>query len=592
MGLKIRLKYRFGECLGTLLLAVCVGGVGSAQPRTTAPDRPAYLTPFERDTLSTTTYAEAVDYYLVLAKAYPSRCRLVEIGESDTHYPLLAFVISDGDISAHGTASGQSLLINNGIHAGEPCGVDASMMLARELLVGSLGDVALGDNAIVIIPAFNIGGMLNRGGMTRANQNGPKSYGFRGNAQNLDLNRDFVKRDSRNTQTLTRYLRDLDPDVFIDTHTTNGADYQYVMTVIATQYEKLGPVLGPFLRKQMEPALYQAVSAKGHLVVPYVNADGPPQEDVIEIFVESPRYSTGFTSLQHTIGFVSEAHMLKPFAARVRATQAFLESTIEFWLAHLTEIRQLRTENAAEMFAADSVVLQWRVDTTRADTLDFAGYRAIRERSVVTGGERLRYDQQQPIEARVPFRSYAVQTVSVAKPRYYYVPKAYADLVLRDLADSASVLRGDTTLSAVAYHIEDYKTAARPYEGHYLHYGVEVSRRPTQVQAHAGDLLIEVTPANLQVLAATLEPEAPDSYFAWGMFDSWLQAKEHFSGYVFEETAAQMLQQQPRLRTEFEAKRKGDDAFRQNAGAQLQWLYERSENYESGYGRLPVMRVE
>ncbi len=570
----------------------CSISAGSAQPRTTLPDRPAYLTPFERDTLSTTTYPEAIAYYEVLAKAYPERCRLVDIGESDTHYPLLAFVISDGGVSASGTTAGQSLLINNGIHAGEPCGVDASMMLARELLVGTLAEVALGDNAIVIVPAFNIGGMLNRGAMTRANQNGPKSYGFRGNAQNLDLNRDFVKRDSRNTQTLTRYLRELDPDVFIDTHTTNGADYPYVMTVIATQYEKLGPVLGPFLRKRMEPALYKAVEARGHPIVPYVNADGPPQEGGIDIFVESPRYSTGFTSLGHTIGFVSEAHMLKPFAARVRSTQAFLESAIEFWLANLAEVKQLRAENAAELFAADSVVLRWSVDATRADTLDFRGYRALRERSVVTGGERLRYDQQQPISARVPFRSYATPAVSIERPRYYYVPKAYAGLVLRDLPDSNSVLRGDTTLSAVAYHVEDYQTTARPYEGHYLHHGVRVSRKPTVVNARPGDLLVEVTADNLQVLAATLEPEAPDSYFAWGLFDSWLQGKEHFSAYVFEETAAGMLRSQPRLRAEFEAMREGDAAFRQNAEAQLRWLYERSEHYESGVGRLPVMRVE
>lgn len=140
--------------------------------------------------------------------------------------------------------------------------------------------------------------------------------------------------------------------------------------------------------------------------------------------------------------------------------------------------------------------------------------------------------------------------------------------------------------------IDDFKTAQRPYEGHYLHTGVRASPRATQVQAREGDLLIEVTPRNLQFLAATLEPTAPDSYFAWGFFDSWLQSKEHFSAYVFEDTAAGMLRAQPRLRAEFEAKRSSDDAFRQNPQAQLQWLYERSDNYEGGFGQLPVMRVE
>lgn len=83
------------------------------------------------------------------------------------------------------------LLINNGIHPGEPEGIDASMMLARDLLENkSLPK----DVVICIIPVYNIDGMLNRG-LSRVNQNGPEAYGFRGNYQNLDLNRDFIKLD-------------------------------------------------------------------------------------------------------------------------------------------------------------------------------------------------------------------------------------------------------------------------------------------------------------------------------------------------------------------------------------------------------------
>ncbi len=575
-----------------LSLIACGALPATAQPRLTDPDRIPLLTPFERDTLASATFEQVVAFYDTLARGRRDRIRVERGFKSDAGPYVDLVIISDFD-SPLIDSKRPTFFINNGIHAGEPCGVDASMMLARELVIGSLAELDLSNAQIVIVPAYNVGGMLNRGGKTRANQDGPRAYGFRGNAQNLDLNRDFVKQDSRNAQGLTFQLQRFRPDVFVDTHTTNGADYAYPMTVIATQYDKIGPVLGPFLRKQMEPALYAAMEARGYPAVPYVNADGPPQERGIDIFVESPRYSTGYAALLHTLAFVTEAHMLKSFPTRVRATQAFLEAAIDYWLDHQTEIATLRKQNAEAMFAQDSVALRWTVDTTRADTIDFRGYAAVREPSVVTGAERLRYDPTRPINVRIPFRSYATPAAQVKAPKYYLVPSAYERLLPTfDAYGTAYPLDKAQVVNAVAYRIDDYQTVARPYEGHYLHYGVEASRVPMQVTARPGDYLIEVTAANLQLLAALFEPEAVDSYFAWGMFDSWLQQKEHYSDYVFEETAAEMLRASPRLRAEFEAKRGAEEAFRQNARAQLDWLYERSENRETGYGLLPVMRVE
>ena len=552
----------------------------------------AQATPFERDTLSSATYAEAVAFYRELADAYPERVRIEPGFDSDAGLGVELVVVSDYGDAPLIDERRPTFFVNNGIHAGEPCGVDASMMLARELAGGRLRGLDLSAAQIVIVPAYNVGGMLKRGGGTRANQDGPRAYGFRGNAQNLDLNRDFVKQDSRNARGLTFQLQRFSPDVFVDTHTTNGADYQYPMTVIATQYDKLGPVLGPFLRKRMEPALYAAMAARGYPAVPYVNASGPPQETGVDIFVDHPRYSTGYAALLHTIGFVTEAHMLKPFATRVRATQAFLEEAIGFWLDNRAAIGRLREENAVATAEQDSVALRWAVDATRADTIDFLGYAAVREPSAVTGAERLRYDRSRPITARIPFRSYARPAAQVTPPRYYYVPAAYEQLLPTWLAYGLYPLSADTTLAATAYRIDDYRTVSEPYEGHYLHYGVRATPIPTAVAARAGDYLVRVTPANLQLLAALFEPAAVDSYFAWNAFDSWLQRKEHFSAYVFEETAAEMLAGDEALREAFAAKRDAEEGFRQNPRAQLQWLYERSPHAEDGYGTLPVMRVE
>ena len=551
----------------------------------------AHPTPFERDTLASATYAEAVAFYSGLAAAYPGRCRLDTLGVSDAGVPLYAFSV--GLPPDRGTPV---FFVNNGIHAGEPAGVDASMLVARWLATdpAALGGW-LDSAAVVIVPAYNVGGMLDRGGGTRANQVGPREYGFRGNAHNLDLNRDFAKQDSRNARALTRLLRRLQPDFFVDTHTTNGADYAYALTVIATQPDKLGPVLGPYLRDTVLPALYAGVEAAGYPVSPYVYSPAVPQETGILPFVDSPRYSSGYVALLHGLGFITEAHMLKPFATRVRATEAFLRTALGFWAEHRDDIARRRTANREALFAADGTDLAWAVDSARADTLTFRGYAVVREASAVTGAERLRYDRDRPTTTPTPYYSRARSVYGRPTPRAYVIPRGWAADLLPLLevggVQPARALPADTLIEVEAGRIADYTTVDAPYEGHYLHSGVSVdwSREPYRVEA--GDYLLELTPANHRLATAMLEPAAPDSYFAWNTFDAYLQRKEHYSDYVFEDTAAQLLADDPQLRAAFSRKRDRDEGFRQNPRAQLDWLYERSGRAEEAYLRYPILRI-
>lgn len=591
------------------LLARCCALLLAAAAMTPGRAQPFALTPFERDSLASATYDEAVAHYAALAEAYPERCTLSDWGETDAGPRLRPFVI--GSLAARRamlTGHPPTLFVNNGIHAGEPCGVDAAMLLARRLVTDAALFARLDTTSlVVIVPAYNVGGMLDRGGGTRANQVGPRAYGFRGNARNLDLNRDFAKQDSRNARSLTELLRALQPDVFVDTHTTNGADYVYDLTVIATQPEKLGPVLGPYLRDTMLPTLYAGVEAAGHPVSPYVYSRGVPQEAGLELFMDTPRYSSGYAALLHSLAFITEAHMLKPFATRVRATEALLDAALAFWLDRRPEIAARREANRQALFARDSVTLAWATDTTRADTLAFRGYAALREPSAVTGAQRLRYDRDRPTVTPTPYRAYARPARAVPRPRAYLIPQAHRHLARQLTADLGATigeatgfdhglplrtLTRDTVLAGTRWRVTDYATAEVPYEGHYPHHGVVAeSDTATRLHARAGDLLVALTPRNLRLATALLEPAAPDSYFAWNAFDAYLQRKEHYSAYVFEDEAARLLARDPALRAAFSRKRDGDAAFRQNGGAQLDWIYERSGGAEGGYGRVPVGRV-
>ena len=181
---------------------------------------------------------------------------------------------------------------------------------------------------IIVIPIYNIGGALNRNSTTRANQNGPESYGFRGNAQNLDLNRDFIKCDSKNARTFNQIFTEWQPDVFIDNHTSNGADYQYTLTLIPTQHNKLDPNLAAYLYDEMLPRLYKDMAKTDYEMTPYVYARNTPDEGIAE-FLDLPRYSSGYAALFNTISFMPETHMLKPFKGRVESVRLFMDCMIK-----------------------------------------------------------------------------------------------------------------------------------------------------------------------------------------------------------------------------------------------------------------------
>ena len=181
---------------------------------------------------------------------------------------------------------------------------------------------------ICIIPIYNVGGSLNRNSTSRVNQNGPKSYGFRGNARNFDLNRDFIKNDTKNAQSFAEIFHYINPDIFIDNHVSNGADYQYSLTHLFTQHNKLGGELGDFLNNKMIPDLVKSLENKNLIITPYVNVFNQVPDMGFSQFLDSPRYSTGYTTLFNSLGFMVETHMLKPYDQRVKGTHEILFSTL------------------------------------------------------------------------------------------------------------------------------------------------------------------------------------------------------------------------------------------------------------------------
>jgi len=326
-----------------------------------------WKTPYEKSNgTRTTTYPECIAYYQKLDAAY-DEIEMRSYGSTDVGLPLHLVVLSldkDFDPVSLRKKNKQILLIQNGIHPGEPEGIDASMMLAWDLLQHKERRTHLQNLVVLFIPVYNIDGALNRNSSTRTNQNGPESYGFRGNARNLDLNRDYIKTDSRNARTFTQLFQEWQPDVFVDTHTSNGADYQHTLTLLATQKDKLQPALSQYLTQQMLPALQTAMTKRQYPLTPYVDTKGETPDTGLIDFMDSPRYSTGYATLFNTIGFMTETHMLKPFDERVKATYAFLDIMVQTIRRDGATIAAARQKANTAILTQKMFPLTWTLDTT------------------------------------------------------------------------------------------------------------------------------------------------------------------------------------------------------------------------------------
>jgi hypothetical protein len=106
-----------------------------------------------------------------------------------------------------------------------------------------------------------------------------------------------------------------------------------------------------------------------------------------------------------------------------------------------------------------------------------------------------------------------------------------------------------------------------------------------------GDYLVPTSQKGVKYLLEAFEPEGVDSFFNWNFFDTILQQKEHYSDYVFEDTAAKLLKENPALKTELETKKQNDVEFAKNPEAQLDWIYKHSVYYEKAHLQYPVYRL-
>ncbi len=522
------------------------------------------------------------------------KIKMSPMGMTDAGYPLHLVIISNDkntDPNKLNRKEKRVILFNNGIHPGEPDGIDASMLLARDIVEKK---ITLPDNVVIaIIPVYNIGGCLDRSKDYRVDQNGPEEFGFRGNSQNLDLNRDFIKCDTKEARAFAEIFHLLDPDVFVDNHVSDGADYQHVMTLLSTQHNKLGGVMGDYLNDEFEPALYSSMKKKGYDMVPYVNSFGDTPENGWPEYWDSPRYSSGYAALWHCFSFVPETHMLKSYEQRVRSTYALERSFIEFTSANANKIKKLRDQTKAAVKTSTEFPISWQLDKSKYKEVMYMGYEAGKKTSDVSGLPRLYYDRSKPFEKKVKIYNYFAVKSSIQKPKAYIIPQGWwkvTDLLALNKVKMRRI-QNDTSIAVEVYHLDEYKTSPRPYEMHHLNSEVKVSVAVKKMNFRKGDWYIPMDQEANRFLIETLEPAAEDSYFSWNFFDGILGQKEGYSGYAFEDIAADYLKNNTGLQKKLSDKKASDTSFAKNAGAQLNFIYQNSPWVETAHLKYPIYRL-
>jgi hypothetical protein len=481
-----------------------------------------------------------------------------------------------------------------GIHSGEIDGKDAGMMLLRDMTVRGTKRELLDAASFLFVPIFNVDGHERASRFSRVNQRGPEVQGWRTTSRNLNLNRDYAKADAPEMVAMLRALNEWQPDLYLDLHVTDGADYQYDITFGSNGRGGHSPAIANWLEKTFTPALDADLAAAGHVPGP---VDVPNWIDPhdwtkgIRSWMADPRFSTGYGDVRHLPTVLLETHSLKPYDQRVLGTYVFLESALRIAGKAAPQLREAIASD--RKWRAATIPLQWEVDPKAApETID---YKAIETRvvpSAISGGLRVEYTGK-PVSARVPFQRQNHAATSVSRPKAYWIPAAWTHAIARLQLHGIQFERIEAAreVPVTMYRLEEPKFEAAAFEGHVRVAAKPVPEKRTE-RFPPGSVRVPMDQPLGDLAAILCEPASPDSFFQWGFFNEVLQQTEYIEGYVMEPMAERMLGADPKLAQEFREKLAKDEAFRASPKERLRWFYTKTPFGDERWKLHPIAREE
>jgi murein tripeptide amidase MpaA len=569
---------------------------------TPPPIPPEWQTHAEKtDYRETPRYDETISYSRRLASASPL-IRFQSFGSSGEgrDLPLLIAASNNTFTPQAARKAGKAvIMIQACIHSGESDGKDAGLALLRDIAITKTRPDLLDHVVILFIPIYNTDGHERFGPFNRINQNGPAEMGWRATTANLNLNRDYMKADAPETRAWLKLWTEWNPDLLIDCHVTDGADFQYNITYIYEHHEHASAPVLSWMRDAFDQRIFPATESTGNLLAQYMTfRDNRDLAKGIDGFVMPPRFSTGYTTIRNRPGITIETHMLKDYRNRVRGTYDLLRFTLEEvnrspekLLRAVREADEQTIRAGQQYDAARRYPLQIQL-TDKARTVQFKGVESRTEQSEVSGATRVVFGTK-PVEVSIPFYDESRVAASVAPPLYYIVPPQWREVIGVLAAHGLQMKRlaAPATIEVESYRFKNVKFAASPFEGRIVPSDITHETVRESRLYPAGSIVVAVAQPAGNVAMHLLEPDGPDSFIAWGFFNAIFEQKEYGEDYMLEKLAREMLAKDEKLKREFEQKLASDPKFAASPTARLNFFYERSPYWDKQMNLYPVGRV-
>ena len=570
-----------------------------------------WITPTEKSGFVTTpTYSETMSWLKKLSDSSPLLSK-ISIGKSAEGRDIMMIIAStEKNVSASSLKkSGKPLLfVQAGIHAGEIDGKDAGMMLLRDIAFGNKKNLIEKVN-FLFIPILNVDGHERSSSFNRPNQRGPENMGWRTNSQNLNLNRDYAKLDTKEIRAVVNIMNDYDPLLYMDIHVTDGVDYQYDITFGGYGKQGYSPEIMNWLNTAFKPQADKDLTANGHipgqLMFAVNDRDFSKGNNLI---MGEPRFSDAYGNARHLASVLVENHSLKPFKQRVLGTYVLLESTLKLLAS---EGKSLRTITEVDKARRDlKIPLKWKIpqfkssDSTLADpslsavppdSMNLLGIESRISKSPVTNSDYVEW-LGKPITRKIANYKGTEAFEFVSRPKGYWVPASCYEIIdrLKLHGIRMEILKQPKEVTVEMYRIQEYQFRndngeLQPFEGHIQVTGTTKTEIHKQVFA-AGSVYISTDQPLGDLAILLLEPKGPDSYFSWGFFNQIFQRTEYIEAYVMEPTIRKMLEESKVLQKEFEEKKAQDSVFAKSPDAIYTWFYSKTKYYDDRYLLFPAGR--
>ena len=500
--------------------------------------------------------------------------------------------------------SGKAIvLIQACIHPGESEGKDAGLMLVRDMVFGNPSSIQnpiselLNHVSILFIPIFNVDGHERFGPYNRINQNGPREMGWRVTATNLNLNRDYLKADTPEMQAWLKMFSRWMPDFFIDTHTTDGADYQYQLTYSMDIFGDMDKGLSQWSRDVFLKDMTAGMESAGIPVFPYIEfRDWHNPKSGLETAVSPPMLSQAYTSLRNRPGLLIETHMLKPYDQRVTATYQCLKISLGIIDRENKNLARLIEKadgwSSGKNFRKTDFPLQFKTLTNDSTMVTFLGIAYDEIKSDITGETWFKYGTKKTTFLLPYFEK--TEPVKVTKlPEAYIVPAEWKTVIERLIFHGIHYykLQRDTAFSTEGYRFTDAKWQPNPYEGRHQMTNIAYEEFSQVRNFPAGSAIVVMDQPCSRIITHILEPDGNGSFLSWGFFDAVFEQKEYSEHYVMEPLARKMLDDDTVIKAAFIKKMEEDQAFSKNPNAILNWFFSKTPYWDKNKNLYPVAKI-